>query len=89
MHKTVALGQVVLPRRHLKLENVHVLLQAIALECGALRLIRRELFVMMPVISTIYIYCMKCRASLAKWKKAASTKVCCMSVQISREICLP
>ena len=56
VHKTVALGRVVLPRRHLKLENVHVLLQAIALECGALRLIRRELFVMMPVISTIYIY---------------------------------
>ena len=32
MHKTVALGRVVPPKRHLKLENV--LLQAIALECG-------------------------------------------------------
>ena len=32
---------------------------------------------------------MKCRASLAKWKKAASTKVCSMSAQICREICLP
>ena len=39
------------PKRHLKLENV--LLQAIALECGALRLIR-ELFVMMPVVSVMY-----------------------------------
>ena len=51
MHKTVALGRVVPPKRHLKLENV--LLQVIALECGALRLIRRA-FVMMPVISTRY-----------------------------------
>ena len=40
MHKTVALGRVVPPKRHLKLENV--LLQVIALECGALRLIRRS-----------------------------------------------
>ena len=39
MHKTVALGRVVPPKRHLKLENV--LLQAIALEGRALRLIRR------------------------------------------------
>ena len=39
VHKTVALGRVVLPKRHLKLENV--ILQAIALECGALRLVRR------------------------------------------------
>ena len=39
MHNTVALGRVVPPKRYLKLENV--LLQAIALECGALRLIRR------------------------------------------------
>ena len=38
VHKTVALGWVVPPERHLKLENV--LLQAMALECGALRLIR-------------------------------------------------
>ena len=45
-----------LHKRHLKLENVHVLLQAIALECGALRLIQRELFVMMPVISTISMF---------------------------------
>ena len=40
MHKTVALGRVVPPKKHLKLENV--LLQAIALECGALRLIWRD-----------------------------------------------
>ena len=39
VHKTVALGQVVPPKRHLKLENV--ILQFIALECEALRLIRR------------------------------------------------
>ena len=39
MHKPVALGRVVPPKRHLKLENF--ILQAIALECGALRLIRR------------------------------------------------
>jgi len=38
VHKTVALGRVVPPKRHLKLENV--LPQAIALECGALRLVR-------------------------------------------------
>ena len=37
--KTVALGRGVLRKRHLKLENV--LLQAIALECGVLRLIQR------------------------------------------------
>ena len=39
VHKTVALGRVVPPKRHLKLENV--LLQVIVLECGALRVIRR------------------------------------------------
>ena len=39
MDKTVALDRVVAPKRHLKLENV--LLQAIALECRALRLIQR------------------------------------------------
>ena len=39
VHKTVALGRVVPPKRHLKLENV--LLQAIAIECGTLRLIPR------------------------------------------------
>ena len=39
VHKSVALGQVVPPIKHLKLENV--LLQAIALEGGALRLIQR------------------------------------------------
>ena len=39
MHKMVALGRVVAPKRHLKLENV--LLQAIPLEGGALRLFRR------------------------------------------------
>ena len=39
VHKTVALGRVVPPKRHLKLENV--LLQVIALERGVLRLIRR------------------------------------------------
>ena len=42
MHKTVALGRVVPPKRHLKLENV--LLQDIALECRALRVIRRAFF---------------------------------------------
>ena len=39
MHNMVALGQVVPPIRHLKLDNV--LLQVIALECETLRLIRR------------------------------------------------
>ena len=39
VHKMVALGRVLSPKRHLKLENV--LLQVIALEHGALRLIRR------------------------------------------------
>ena len=39
VHKTVALGRAVLPKRHLKLQNV--LLQVIALECRALRLIRK------------------------------------------------
>jgi len=38
LHITVALGRVVSPKRHFELENV--LLQAIALECGALRLIQ-------------------------------------------------
>lgn len=42
VYETVALGRVVPPKRHLKLENV--LLQAIALECGVLRLIRRAFF---------------------------------------------
>ena len=51
MHKTVALGRVVPPKRHLKLENV--LLQVIVLEHGVLKLIRRA-FVMMPVIFTMY-----------------------------------
>ena len=32
------------------------------------------------------LLCMKRRASLAKWKKTASTKVCCMSVRISQKI---
>ena len=45
VHKTVALGRVVAPKRHLKLEKC-----TMALECGALRLIWR----VMPVISTVY-----------------------------------
>ena len=46
----VALGRVVPPKRHLKLKNV--LLQAIALECGALRLIQRAF-----CTDACYIYC--------------------------------